>query len=225
MKYNRKLSDYESIQDMYIDMAVEKCEKEKLDFVITDVGVYIIKICPYCKEDRYIGFLYRKQRQGYCSVACNTKAHSIGIKRTIEQRKKMSESKLGNIPWNKDSHIQTNTGRTHFKKGHNMGSSHPNWRNGLSFEPYGIEFNKTLKEKIRKRDNYLCQECKVNQKELGYKLHIHHIDYNKQNNSENNLISLCRSCHCQTTWNRDDWKEYYKNMLEYNHKTALLMQL
>ena len=79
-----------------------------------------------------------------------------------------------------------------------------------NFEPYTEEFSKTLKEQIRQRDNYQCQECRYFQKDLGYKLPIHHIDYNKKNNDPLNLISLCKSCHCKTNFNRDNWTNYYK---------------
>ncbi len=85
----------------------------------------------------------------------------------------------------------------------------PNWRGGASFEPYGLEFNDKLKERIRERDNYTCQECKMHQDELGYKLPIHHIDYDKQNNLMDNLIALCRSCHAQTNFGREDWTDYF----------------
>ena len=91
------------------------------------------------------------------------------------------------------------------------GRKNPNWQGGISFEPYGLEFNNQLKEFIRQRDNFQCHECKYPQKQLGYKLHIHHIDYNKKNNHSNNLISLCRNCHAQTNFNRRDWTRYYQN--------------
>ena len=87
-----------------------------------------------------------------------------------------------------------------FKKGENAMEKHPNWQGGKSFEPYGIDFNDALKEKIRKRDNYTCQLCGVKQEELGYKLHVHHIDHNKTNNTPSNLISLCLSCHTSLHW-------------------------
>jgi len=94
-----------------------------------------------------------------------------------------------------------------------LAGKHHLWRDGISFEPYGLEFNKELKEQIRKRDDYKCQECGYTEKQLGYKLSIHHIDYNKKNNKPNNLISLCKSCHSKTSFNRENWVEYYNNKL------------
>jgi len=89
----------------------------------------------------------------------------------------------------------------------------PAWRGGISFEPYGIEFNDKLKEQIRYRDNYRCQECFRHQNELKCPLMIHHIDYNKNNNQESNLIPLCNSCHSQTNFKRENWINYFKNKL------------
>ena len=100
-----------------------------------------------------------------------------------------------------------------------IGQNHWNWKGGISFESYGLEFNKKLKEDIRKRDNFRCRECYRHQDELrtknnkSYKLLIHHIDYNKQNNNSNNLISLCRNCHLKTNYNREDWKKYFQNVI------------
>lgn len=78
---------------------------------------------------------------------------------------------------------------------------------------YGGGWNRVLKNKIRKRDNYSCQECGYTEKELGRKLDIHHIDYDKKNNSEDNLISLCKSCHVQTNFSREDWTKYYQGVV------------
>jgi len=84
------------------------------------------------------------------------------------------------------------------------------WLGGKSFEPYGNKFNDELKEKIRKRDNYTCQECGYAQEELGYALSVHHIDYNKKNSILDNLVSLCKSCHQKTNFNREDWINYFQ---------------
>lgn len=91
------------------------------------------------------------------------------------------------------------------------------WHGGKSFEPYGIDFNNKRKEERRKIDNYRCQQCFRQQDELftrtgkSVKLAIHHIDYNKQNNSIENLISLCPNCHAQTNFKREDWINYFKD--------------
>lgn len=89
------------------------------------------------------------------------------------------------------------------------GKGHPNWKGGKSLEPYGVEFNNNLKENIRKRDNYMCQECNYLQEDLSRKLSVHHIDYDKTNNKIENLISLCGSCHAQTNFGREEWSNYF----------------
>jgi len=96
------------------------------------------------------------------------------------------------------------------KKGKYLFDKHPNWMGGKSFEPYGTKFNKELKEQIRQRDNYTCQECGKTQEELKELLSVHHIDYNKQHNLPLNLISLCRKCHLKTNYNRKHWTNYFK---------------
>ena len=94
------------------------------------------------------------------------------------------------------------------------GSKNPNWQNGKSFEEYGIEFNKELKQQVLERDNYTCQcpNCtSLNETDL----HIHHIDYDKTNNNLENLITLCNSCHSKTNpkTKRQYFTEFYQNVM------------
>lgn len=91
-----------------------------------------------------------------------------------------------------------------------MGENNHNWRGGISSESYGSEFNDELRDQIRNRDNYICQECGIMQEDLEYNLDVHHIDYDKTNNRPENLISLCRSCHMKTNYNREDWIKYFE---------------
>jgi len=86
--------------------------------------------------------------------------------------------------------------------------NHPLWNNGKSYEPYPINFDKKLKNKIRERDNHTCQECNIKEKNKSHD--IHHIDYNKNNSKETNLILLCASCHTKTNFKRKDWILYFK---------------
>jgi len=86
----------------------------------------------------------------------------------------------------------------------------PAWQGGKSYEPYSRDFNSRLKHRIKERDNYSCREC--DNKIKNQDLHVHHIDYDKMNNNENNLITLCNSCHAKTTKKnaRSFYKMYYK---------------
>lgn len=88
----------------------------------------------------------------------------------------------------------------------------PNWRGGSSFEPYPIDFNSALKLRIRERDNFTCQEC--GELEDGKSLHVHHIDYDKMNCEEINLITLCEICHTKTNFNREYWQTHFMEKLK-----------
>jgi hypothetical protein len=81
----------------------------------------------------------------------------------------------------------------------------PNWRGGKSFEPYPLGWTKIFKEQIRQRDGYKCCFCGIPEVENGRRLDVHHKDYNKDNINPDNLISLCRSCHTKTNFNREHW--------------------
>lgn len=98
-----------------------------------------------------------------------------------------------------------------------QGPGAPNWRGGVSFEPYPPEFNSALKRRIRERDGYRCQLCGITEAELGQRLHIHHIDYDKTNCNPSNLISLCPRCHSLTTHTsdarRESWIEFFRRRL------------
>lgn len=139
-----------------------------------------------------------------------------GRKQSEESKRKMSISSKGQIAWNKGKNYEQLFGEERAKEIKRKVAK-ASWKGGVSFEPYGIKFNNYLREQIRKRDQFRCQECFRHQSELrtktnkSYKLHVHHIDFNKQNNKSNNLISLCRSCHMKTNWDRSKWIGYYQN--------------
>lgn len=135
---------------------------------------------------------------------------------TFETRKKLSEAKMGHIVlqstrekiqqklmghevtletrdkisvtskqvWNDDEYHNKMSGK----------NSHM-WKGGKTLEPYGFEFTTKLKDLVKIRDCYTCQQCFVHDSESNTNLVIHHVDVNKLNNDISNLISVCKYCH------------------------------
>lgn len=112
----------------------------------------------------------------------------------------------------KQGHVVTESMKEKISLGH-LGEKNNSWNGGTSRKPYAFGFSTRLKLKIRKRNNFECVECGINENSLGRKLEVHHIDYDKNNNAENNLIALCKSCHSKTNFTRNDWKIYFMGKL------------
>lgn len=91
-----------------------------------------------------------------------------------------------------------------------------NWRGGISTEKYPPEFDDFLKENIRIRDGRICQLCGITEEDNEQSLSCHHIDYIKENCSDDNLISLCvkNGCHVKTNGNREYWTNYFQNLMK-----------
>lgn len=125
--------------------------------------------------------------------------------------------------------IQLERGQIHFfcsrdcmaehRSIHYQGKDSPTWQGGISLEPYGDGFDDNLRRSIRERDGFECQLCGRSQKEnrqlYNRRLPVHHIDYDKENHSSENLITLCSVCHPKTNINRDHFQQLFTEMLEY----------
>jgi hypothetical protein len=89
-----------------------------------------------------------------------------------------------------------------------IGANHPGWNGGTSNLPYPFEWTEKLKEQIRQRDGETCQECGAREN-----LTVHHIDYDKSNCSEKNLVTQCNPCNARANFGRSDWQEKYTSMI------------
>lgn len=85
------------------------------------------------------------------------------------------------------------------------------WRGGGNGSKYPTEWTHHLREKIRNRDNRKCQYQDCSHTDVvGRKLHVHHIDGDKGNCSEYNLISLCSKHHISIEkTNPENWQDYF----------------
>ena len=140
-----------------------------------------------------------------------------------ESRQLMSDNNRGenNPMYGRCGENNPNYGKTHSPETRqlisnaNSGENHPNWKGGISKEPYCQEWDGWLKEEIKERDNFQCQnpDCdkeitKTNQ------LCIHHINYVKKDCSANNLITICRSCNNRANHNREHWQKFYNKRVK-----------
>jgi hypothetical protein len=170
------------------------------------------------------------------------KHHSDKVKKECSKRikewwqtsdKKLIENRNKKVSQSLSGKIKTEEHRRNISKSHNslntkiktrlshLRELNSNWKGGLSFEPYSVNFNKMFKELIIIRDNK-CVICyKDNQ------LDIHHIDYDKLNTTKENCITLCRNCHTKTNFNREYWKSFFQNLLneKYNYKYEICVEV
>ncbi len=79
-------------------------------------------------------------------------------------------------------------------RGSTRGEKNPAWKGGVAKWLYAFNW-KRVAGKIRKRDQYTCQKCKRVFPTTSKVLHVHHIDGDKTNNADSNLITLCAACH------------------------------
>lgn len=91
------------------------------------------------------------------------------------------------------------------------GENNASWKGGISRWPYPFDFDSKLKEIIRERDGYACQNPGCGR---TANLHVHHVNYIKSNISNRNLITLCGSCHSKTNHNRENWFQFYFSIME-----------
>jgi len=122
-----------------------------------------------------------------------------GIPRIEETKQKISKANKGKIK----GIIRSEETRKKISESH-KGDKCNWWKGGIYKNPYSINFTRELKQYIRKRDNYTCKICN----RVGTII-VHHIDYNKENSSTDNLITLCRNCHSRTNCNREYWISYF----------------
>lgn len=142
------------------------------------------KICPHCKKT------FKVLPHQNVKIFCNQKCRNA-----FSKKENHPSWNGGGDNWCVDCNKPISTYAKRCEKCSKSMQHNNNWQGGKSFEKYGLEFNDDLRKLIRKRDNFTCQICGINQKQLKRKLHVHHIDKNKKNNNPTNLVSLCINCH------------------------------
>jgi hypothetical protein len=152
-----------------------------------------------CKECGH-PFLNRRKGKDFCNIKC------VHINNTGNKYPEHSLRMQKNNPMRRpEIRLITSKRMT--------GSSNPNWINGKSCEPYCIVWSDREWKYYLKytRDGGKCWSPYCNGKYIN-KLTLHHINYNKKNCNDENLITLCCSCNGKANIDRD-WHESWYGLL------------
>ena len=127
-------------------------------------------------------------------------------KATIKYQKENGHPNLGKH-WKMNPEKRKNMARVDQWKG----KDNPAFIDGRSRERgYTGEWTKKLRDSIKERDKLTCKIC--GKKNITIDLAVHHIDYKKENCNQENLVSLCRSCHTMTNFNRKRWIKFFETI-------------
>ena len=132
-----------------------------------------------------------------------SEAHKKAL--SISAKKRVARSKKGLF---KKGHSQSNTGKTHFKKGqtawnkgkkceHLRGENHPNWKGGTKSRPSDRVEYKEWTNSVLERDKHTCQECGETEGVIAH--HIKSYAYYPELRFDiDNGLTLCEPCHSKT---------------------------
>jgi len=142
--------------------------------------------CEICSKEFYTKPSHLKRGWGkFCSIICRTKGQLRGQDRPCKT--------CGKLIWKNPTDLKKSKSQNFFcskscqtvwRNQYYSGDNHYLWRGGES----------TYRNHMLKNGpQAICQKCGITDIRV---LAVHHKDYNRKNNDLDNLIWLCRNCHC-----------------------------
>ena len=173
-------------------------------------------ICPVCLS------YFISSRRKYCTNSCKWKAHKPNPekrKATLRRYYEKNKAKMlkANIKWLKANRDKANLAQQNYYKRHReeiiarvstpearakINARRKEWKKSnpekvcvMNAKQHNrIKFD-GVRNSILERDEHICQDCLTRNVQIS----VHHIDHSgqteKPNNSPENLVALCRSCH------------------------------
>jgi 5-methylcytosine-specific restriction endonuclease McrA len=156
-----------------------------------DIADKMTQRAKYRRNRRYRKTRYRKARWMNRKNSIKTDRFSPTMRSKLHSHEKEIEFVKSILPLTRLV-LETATFDPHLMKNPNLNNPvyrHWGYQQGNN---YGFE---NTKVKVLNRDNYICQYCKGKKKDS--KLEVHHIIYRSKGGSdeEENLITLCHTCH------------------------------
>ena len=177
--------------------------------------------CDYCGTlfERYPCFFHASKKHHFCSKQCSDSWRSENSAGSNNPKWKPKvvvacaycKKPLEVYPCKEKQHnFCDKSCGTNWRILFSQGENNPNWRGGSSYDDYKGSFTESLRLKIKSRDDFQCQVCGNTEGDI----HVHHIDYQKSNYDDMNLITLCNSCHSKTNGNRQYWQKRLVDIME-----------
>jgi len=178
----------------------------------------------YCKDCGKQVANNRTKRCKPCSIIDKNRKYQERLEKDVLKGFRILISKMNQIEHLKEIGFKKGIKNLNpcgflFVKGHSRtkGEKHPNWQGGIGKDPYDFSFNNNFKDEIRKRDGFACLKCdKIESQqlqEIGRKLTIHHINYDKKLTIPENCCALCNSCNFEVNYKREHWKKFFQSLL------------
>lgn len=129
--------------------------------------------CLHCGSEFYVHPSQAKRGGRFCSISCATTYRNLtnNPAKRPDVRRKISEN-----------HADVSG-----KNNPMYGRKPPSYIDGRS------HFSTYYRMVALKDRPPVCEKCGV--QSTGYRLHVHHIDRNRDNNDPENLMVLCSKCH------------------------------
>jgi len=175
--------------------------------------------CDNCGEDITRMYPYMVKGDNYCNSRCQMHhEYKTGMRdknKITEKARKVSHKKLKENNWLNSISSRLKLKAVQQTKEYKLkcrlaklGEQNPMYR-AKPWNYVGIDVRdkygnadrgfdwKTIKKRIKKRDDYCCRECGISEKDTKQYLQVHHlVKYSiSQDSSDDNLITLCPKCH------------------------------
>jgi len=193
----------------------------------------VLVVCKQCGEEFSV-HSYRatgSEKAQFCSRAChgtwkrgrNTGADSPCYKERVEMVCEQCGKNFLVYPHQTTGPWKRKFCSRNCRHRYIVGEAHPNWIGGQKGYPTGWS---AARNKAHAKGTGSCVLCRMTEEENGRMLDVHHIDYDKNNLSDGNLIELCQSCHTKTNFKRPFWKLVFSRRghvppLDWQHRQVM----
>lgn len=150
--------------------------------------------CQHCGKRYRVWGKRRRADSVACSTACRVKLIPKAKPRPT-RRCPVCKKRFRLRPMGKKKYVQCcSRACANVRHGRRMtGKGNPRFVHGQTIEEYSSAFRRKIRLAVRTREGRKCFLCGT--PEAGKGLDIHHVDFDKRNDTLENLVGLCNRCH------------------------------